>query len=394
MKSTPTWHYKLILFVAAVATAPNTQSFTPTGSFSTIHAKHVTTKLYTTTTDKDLDITRLKESLLSNAEALSLTSESYAPSSWSNRFGTVLTPASHPSVYTADRPFYWNNIDVGGRMTVIQLSATAIDPANGQEKPQLWIHSPVDLEDSLRETLEQLGVVTHVVSPNYEHVKYAQQWGEAFPNAYMWACPGMMEKEPQVRWTGEIPFGARPFEFPNTNKGVLDAEWDDRLWDPKEIQPCHFDTEVNPFTNKAFFNEVVFYHTPSKTMLTTDIYWNYPAKDGITNSNFKSLTRGIDFGSWKLAPSVPSIPFGSSLWKTGMDKIYLPFYLKLMVRKYRDEFQTLVSYISGINEAESGSEQNGWQVETLVPCHGDIVRGEGLIQGVLKQHFNLNSAST
>ena len=383
MNSNPTtWRKRLILFVAAIAIAPVSQSFTPNSS--TMRAKYVITKLYISETDEDINNNKLKGSLLSNAKTLSLTPESYAPSRWSNRFGTVLTPASHPSVYTADRPFYWNKIDVGGRMTVIQLSATSVDPTDGREKPQLWVHSPVDLEDSLRDTLKQLGVVTHVVSPNYEHVKYAKQWGEAYPSAYMWGCPGMMEKEPQVRWTGELPFGVRPYEFPNAK--IMDGEWDERLWDSKEIQPCHFDTELNPFTNKAFFNEVVFYHTPSQTLLTTDIYWNYPAKDGITNSDLKSLTQqeGLDFGGWELAPNVPSIPFGSSLWKVGMDKIYLPFYLKLMVRKDEEEFQTLASYISGIT---------GWEVETLIPCHGDIVRGKRLIRDVLKRHFKLPSAS-
>src|SRR5687768_2884923 len=46
---------------------------------------------------------------------------SYSSIGWSNRLGTALTPVSIPGVYSADRPFYWNKIDVGGRMTVIQL---------------------------------------------------------------------------------------------------------------------------------------------------------------------------------------------------------------------------------------------------------------------------------
>lgn len=35
----------------------------------------------------------------------------------------------------------------------------------------LWVHSPVELDDSLRAALEKLGPVGHIVSPNYEHVK-------------------------------------------------------------------------------------------------------------------------------------------------------------------------------------------------------------------------------
>lgn len=35
----------------------------------------------------------------------------------------------------------------------------------------LWVHSPVELDVPLREALDQLGPVGHIVSPNYEHVK-------------------------------------------------------------------------------------------------------------------------------------------------------------------------------------------------------------------------------
>ena len=36
----------------------------------------------------------------------------------------------------------------------------------------LWVHSPVELDAPLRQALEELGPVGHIVSPNYEHVKW------------------------------------------------------------------------------------------------------------------------------------------------------------------------------------------------------------------------------
>ena len=45
--------------------------------------------------------------------------------------------------------------------------------------------------------------------------------------------------------------------------------------------------------------QVIFYHVPSKTLVTTDLFWNYPDSE---------------------------VPFGTKLWKFGMDQIYLPFY--------------------------------------------------------------------
>ena len=66
-------------------------------------------------------------------------SKSYSTVGWSNRAGTALTPAAIPGVYTADRPFYWNKIDVGCRMTVVEIEGG------------LWVHSPVGLDGPLKE---------------------------------------------------------------------------------------------------------------------------------------------------------------------------------------------------------------------------------------------------
>ena len=46
----------------------------------------------------------------------------------------------------------WNTIDVGGRCAVIKL-----------QDGSLWVHSPVELDEPLRDALHQLGDVKHVV---------------------------------------------------------------------------------------------------------------------------------------------------------------------------------------------------------------------------------------
>jgi len=106
--------------------------------------------------------------------------------------------------------------------------------------------------------------------------------------------------------------------------------------------------------------------------MTTDFYWNYPQSSGIPNSNLK----GND-DEWELAPAVPSIPFGSRLWKQGMDKVYLPFYKNLMVKD-----KTKYEEIKKIVLKE-------WDVETLIPAHGDIIRGKDLIRDVLSEHLKI-----
>jgi hypothetical protein len=312
-----------------------------------------------------------RQALINKAKSLSPSSSSqqYSSVGWSNRVGSALTPAAIPGVYTADRPFLWNNIDVGCRMTVIELES------NGG----LWIHSPVGLDGPLRHALEQLNQpVKHVVSPNYEHVKFASQWHRAFPDAKMWGCPGLMERLPEISWAGEIPNHCRPPTW-TTNAQVTTCS-NKEFWDWNEIQPLHIDIEVNPFTNKPFFNEVVYYHTPSKTLMTTDFYWNYPKADGIPNSNYRGYPNdNQDFGEWELAPQVDKIPIGSRLWKVGMDKVFYPFYMNFMVKSDQQAtFQDICTFLI-----------HTWEIDTVIPAHGDIVRGRDLINSIFKDFFKI-----
>jgi hypothetical protein len=293
-------------------------------------------------------------------------SQGYTTAGWSNRAATVLTPVHlDPNVYTGDRPFYWNRIDVGCRMTVIELPAD--DSTSG--RPDLWVHSPVGLDGPMQQALNQLGNVKYVVSPNYEHLKFAAQWYQSFPQADMWGCPGLAQRMENIQWKGEIPDGFRPTAWkggPGTQ-----MEPDSGIWDTNIIQPLHIDIEKNPFTGKPFFNEVVYYHQPSKTLLCTDLFWNYPA-DVVPNSQY-----GAD-DTWELAPRVAGIPVGSRLWKFGMDQIYRPFFNNFMVTD-QSQYRDVVNHILDV-----------WDVETLIPAHGDILRGRTLIRQALREHFQLD----
>jgi hypothetical protein len=316
----------------------------------------------------------------SSSTATASLAYSYATRGWSNRAGTVLTPQllaqdeSTSTIYTADRPFLWNQIDVGCRCTVIELPSSS--SSNQEEKPDLWVHSPVGLDGPLQKALEGLGNVKYVVSPNYEHVKFAPQWSTAFSGAEMWGCPGLAERMPTVDWKGEIPQHCRPPGYYGGGEAAKNQENDALLslipWDTNVLQPLHVDVEVNPFTGKPFFNEVVYFHHPSKTLITTDLYWNYP-RDGVPNSQFGRND------AWELAPQVPAVPWGSRMWKFGMDQLFKPFYSGLMVTN-KEEYKKMIRHIV-----------NQWDPQCVIPAHGDILRGTELVRSVLKEHFGLDA---
>ena len=135
-----------------------------------------------------------------------------------------MTPIT-TGVWAAERPFVWNGIDVGGRSLIVRMS-----------DGRLLVHSPVMWTTELGRCIEALGEVGCIVSPNYEHVKYAKQWAEQYPNAEMYACPGLSARKPEVKWSGELKGGDQVLG------DTLASVW--------------FDCEVSPFTDKPFFNEV------------------------------------------------------------------------------------------------------------------------------------------
>jgi len=271
---------------------------------------------------------------------------------WSNRLGLTLTPIS-TGIWAAERPFTWNNIDVGGRSVICRVGDGS-----------LLVSSPVEWTKALGDSLEGLGGgVGHVVSPNYEHLKYAKQWADVYPKAKKHACPGLPSRLPDISWSSQL--------------GVETVE---ELKDSLDV--VFFDCEVNPFTNKPFFNEIVLYHKNSKSIIMTDTFWNYP-KTSLPNYFNQENT-----GMVHQCPKIPvdkktlpavSVPMGTTLWKRGMDKVFLPFYKKLMVGKKgsirRQKYDMAVQKILA------------WECEVIVPCHGDVIRGKTLCNDVLKKHF-------
>jgi hypothetical protein len=314
----------------------------------------------------------MRQALTEKAKTIN-PAEQYQATGWSNRAANVLTPVylsdDGANVYTGDRPFYWNNIDVSCRMTVIELPPSA---AKRDDPTELWVHSPVAPDGPMILSLEKLGgTVAHVVSPNYEHLKFAPAFAKSFPDASFWGCPGLAERLPDIPWTGEIPAGYRPAGFMGaaTEHPVLSAA-NKLWWDRDVIQMLHVDVEVNPATGKPFFNEVIYFHTPSKTLMVTDLWWNYPAST-VPNSQYGRND------AWELAPVVSEVPLGSRLWKAGMDKVYAPFYSNLMVQD-KKAYKDIANHIVNV-----------WQPEIVIPAHGDILRGKDFIRSVLSKHFDL-----
>eukprot|EP01036_Dinobryon_divergens_P027843 gene27843-36683_t len=247
---------------------------------------------------------------------------------WSNRQGVILTPIT-TGVWAAERPFLWNNIDVGGRSVIARM----LDGS-------LVVHSPVEWTSELGEALSRLG--------------------------------GLPAIKPEISWAYELGGSTSIPESLSSNG----------------IEYVHFDCEINPFTGRPFFNEVVFYHAKSKSFVMADVFWNYPGGENPNYSDHEDSDN--ETGTQHICSKAPTpllpggrlpavqVPKGTMLWKLGMDKVYWPFYQRFMVGKRNDRREKYNDVVRKILS---------WDIEVIVPCHGDVIKGQQLCRRILTEHF-------
>lgn len=79
------------------------------------------------------------------------------------------------------------------RMAVIRLS-------NGD----LVVWSPIELANDLRAAVETLGTVRYLVPPNSLHHTFLGDWQRAYPDAKVYAPPGLRAKRKDIRFDGDL----------------------------------------------------------------------------------------------------------------------------------------------------------------------------------------------
>ena len=142
-----------------------------------------------------------------------------------------------PKVWTAEGP----NVNFFGfpyptRMVAIQL----LDGS-------AWIWSPIALtEDLAYQVVKLVGPVKYIVSPNLLHWYALKEWQDRFPDAKVFASPGLEER-----------------------KVVKDIFFCDTL--NNETPPEYADDLDQIIFRGGAIDEVVFFHKPSKTVIFCDL---------------------------------------------------------------------------------------------------------------------------
>ncbi|NOH51168.1 DUF4336 domain-containing protein [Vibrio rotiferianus] len=135
---------------------------------------------------------------------------------------------------------------------------------------ELWVHSPIKLNDLVRNQVNSLGTVKFLVAPNHLHHLFIADWQCSYPEAITYGTAEVIKKRKDLA-----------FDY-SLNE---EQNWP---WFP-EIQQVLF-------TGSPLMEECVFFHKASEVLIVTDLIENFPPR------NFNCWQRLVARGVGILAP--------------------------------------------------------------------------------------------
>jgi len=128
------------------------------------------------------------------------------------------------------------------RMTVIRLPGG-----------DLFVHSPIRWDEALAAQIEPLGKVRFLVSPNKLHHLFMGDWKKQYPQAEMYASPGLSKKRKDLNFDAELTDEAPSAWAKEIDQAVLKGSF--------------------------FMHEVAFFHKPTRTMIVADMIERLEGED-------------------------------------------------------------------------------------------------------------------
>ncbi len=183
------------------------------------------------------------------------------------------------------------------RMTIVRL-----------RDGRLLLHSPVELDEGTVEAIGELGEVGYLVAPNKVHHLFLEAAIESFPDAAVVGAPGLADKRDDLAFDGVL--------------GDAEPAWSDELT-PRLIEGA------------AEWNEVVFFHHATGTLICADLVFNLQEFEGWLTPWMCRM-----FGTYKRIAH-------SKLWRS----------------KY-DDVAAFAASVRTVLE---------WPIERIVMAHGDMV---------------------
>jgi hypothetical protein len=170
------------------------------------------------------------------------------------------------------------------QMAVIRLAGGA-----------LFIWSPIPVSGELRSAVDALGQVRYLIAPNSLHHMFLGEWQRAYPDARLYAPPGLRARRKDLAFDGDL--GDTPAR-----------EWFEEI-----------DQVLVP--GNVITTEIVFFHRKSRTVLFTDLIQHFSP---IWFTGWRAIVARLDL---MVAPE-PEVPrkfrgafFGRSVARAAMRRV-------------------------------------------------------------------------
>ncbi|KAL2843591.1 beta-lactamase-like protein [Aspergillus pseudodeflectus] len=252
-----------------------------------------------------------------------------APQTASNPDEVLVIRNVTPNIVTLSLPFSpFGGVKFGGRGTLVRLATGSIA-----------VFSPVPLTPRVHEAITNLGgQIKYIAALNIEHHLHLTAWKDAFPAAEIIAPEGLWEKRQAVA------------EFKDTAFTHIFRK-DDQ--EPPKIS-SEFSAEfVVEYVHGHQSKELVFLHTPSRTLIEADLVLNLPATEQYSRTG-ESAASGLLNRLLK--------PLASTEMSAFWQKKYVWHVSAMADRK---AFGASVRRIAA------------WEFNRIIPCHGDVIEGGG-----------------
>ncbi|EFQ26779.1 uncharacterized protein GLRG_02599 [Colletotrichum graminicola M1.001] len=244
-----------------------------------------------------------------------------------------------PNVTTFSVPFSrFGAVKIGGRGTLVRLTSG-----------RLAIFSPVALTDHVRAKIaDKGGDLAYIVAPDIEHHIFLSEYKAAFPAAKLVGPDGLPQKrakqtaDPKINPADEFAVVFKPAAAGEPPVVAVGPDFD-----------ADFECEyVDAHPNK----EIAFFYRPDRLLIQADLLFNLPPTEQYSRA--PEAERDTSSG---LANRL----FGGLQTTQGDLRWTRRFQWYLISSKDRTAFNESIRRI------------DAWDFDTIVPCHGDVIQGDG-----------------
>ncbi|RCI16651.1 hypothetical protein L249_2877 [Ophiocordyceps polyrhachis-furcata BCC 54312] len=250
-----------------------------------------------------------------------------------------------PNITTFSAPFSrYGKLRIGGRGTLVRLSSGS-----------LAIFSPIALTEATKTKVSDMGgEVGYIVALDFEHHIFVTEWARQYPDAKIIGPEGLEDKRRGQQDDPKI--GDEKFDvvFTKNNKRQV------------RISP-EFDADFNYEYVDGHSNlELVFLYKPDRVLIEADLMFNLPPNEQYSKAPQEDR---------KLAEVVDSL--FQTVQSTEGDPKWMRRFNWYMAANDRGSLNKSIKLI------------DKWDFTTVIPCHGDVLEGDGkdVFRKVFKWHL-------